>query len=78
MELIGKLESNGSTNIGMLPKYSKDVSIKFSHQCQHILNNIEIFNGLKGSTKFQKDNHNSNINHVYTMFSGNLMLMKEK
>ena len=29
MELIGKLSSNNTTNIGMLPSASKDVSIEF-------------------------------------------------
>ena len=32
MELIGKLASNNTTNIGMLPSASKDVSIKFADQ----------------------------------------------
>ena len=49
-----KLASKDTKNIGMLPSASKDVSIKFSYQCLHILNNKEIFNGLKGSTKIQK------------------------
>ena len=39
MELIGKLESNSTSNIGMLPSASKDISIKFSDQYIHILNN---------------------------------------
>ena len=51
---MGKLTSNNTTNIGMLPCASKYVSIKFSYQCLHILNNKEILNGLKGSTKIQK------------------------
>ena len=38
----------------MLPSASKDVSMKFTYQCLHIRNNIEIFNGLKGSTKMKK------------------------
>ena len=75
MELIGKLASNNTTNIYMLPSASKDVSIKFSDQYLHILNNKEILNGLKGSTKMKKRNHNSNINHVYTMFKENLILI---
>ena len=54
MELIGKLASNDTTNIGMLTSASKDVSIKFSDQCLNILNRKEILNGLKGSTKIQK------------------------
>ena len=51
---MGKLSSNDTTNIGMLPSASKDLSIKFPDQCLHIINNKEIFNGLKGSTKMQK------------------------
>ena len=38
MELIGELASNYTTNIGMLPSYSKDVFIKFADQCIHIFN----------------------------------------
>ena len=41
MELIGKLSSNDTSKIGMLHSASKYVSIKFSDQCLHILNNKE-------------------------------------
>ena len=54
MKLMGKLASNNTTNIGMLPSASKYVSINFSDKCLHIINNKEILNGLKGSTKMQK------------------------
>ena len=54
MYLIGKLGSNDTTNIGMLPSASKDVSIKFLDPCLHFLKNKEILNGLKGNTKMQK------------------------
>ena len=54
MELMGKLDSNDTTNIGMLPSASKDVSVKFEYQYLQIINNKEIVNGLKGSTKIQK------------------------
>ena len=36
MELIGKLESNNTSKIGMIPSASKEVSIKFEDQCIHI------------------------------------------
>ena len=39
MEIIGKLRSNDTTNIAMLPSASKDVSAKLEDQCLHILNN---------------------------------------
>ena len=39
MELIGKLGSNDTSRIGMLPSHSKHVSIKFPDQCMHIINN---------------------------------------
>ena len=39
MELIGKSASKNTSNIGMLPSASKYISIKFSDQCIHILNN---------------------------------------
>ena len=51
MEPIGKLESNNTANIGMLPIASKDVSINFFDQCIHIINNKEISNVIKGVTK---------------------------
>ena len=54
MEVIGKLASNNTTFIGILPSASKDVSIKFSDQCLHIINNKEILNGIKVSKKMQK------------------------
>ena len=38
----------------MIPSVSKDVSIKFSDQCIHIINNKERKNGLNGITKIQK------------------------
>ena len=40
MKLIGKLAINNTSNIVMLPKSSKYISIKFAYQCIHILNNI--------------------------------------
>ena len=39
MELIGKLGNIDTKNIGILPSNSKDVLIKLSDQCLHILNN---------------------------------------
>ena len=54
IELMGKLASNDTKNIGMIPSASKDVSINFVDQCLHILKNKEILNGLKSSTKIQK------------------------
>ena len=51
MKLVGKLVRNYTTNIGILPSASKDVSVKFSYQFLHIINNKEGLNGLKGSTK---------------------------
>ena len=54
MELIGKLESNDTKTIGMLPSASKYVSIKISDQCLHIINHKERLNGLKGSAKMQE------------------------
>ena len=49
MELIGKLASNDTSNLGMLSSASKDVAIKFEDQCIHMINNKEILNGLKGN-----------------------------
>ena len=54
MELMGKLASKDTTNIGMLPSASKYVVIKFADKCINNINNKEILNGLKGSTKMQE------------------------
>ena len=54
MELIGKLEGNNTTNIGMTTSASKYISIKFADQCLYIINNKERLNRIKGSTKMQK------------------------
>ena len=54
IELIGKLGSNDTTKIGMIPSASKYFSIKFPDQCLHIINNKEILNGIKGTTKMQE------------------------
>ena len=51
MEPLGKLGSKHTTNIGMLPSTSKYVTIKFSDQCLHIINNKDRLNGIKCSTK---------------------------
>ena len=77
MKHIGKLASNDTSNIGIIPSASKYFSIKSSDQCIHILNNKDRLNGLKDSTKFKIDNHYSNINHVYTIFKGTLVLITE-
>ena len=54
MELIDKLASNDTPKIIILPRESKDVSVKFSEQCLHIITNNNGLNGIKGSTKIQK------------------------
>ena len=54
MELIGKLASNDTSNIGIIPSASKYISIQFSDQYIKNLSNKEIWNGYKGSTKIQK------------------------
>ena len=50
MEIIGKLAGNDTKIIRMLTSASKHVSVIFTDQCPHILNNKEILNRLKGST----------------------------
>ena len=54
IELINKLGSKNTTNIGILTSDSKDVSIKFADQCLLNLNNKEILIGIKGITKMKK------------------------
>ena len=51
MELMRKSASSDTTNIGMLTSASKYAAINFADQCIHILNNEELLNGFKGSTK---------------------------
>ena len=76
MDRMFKLASNDTTNIVMLPSASKYVFINFEYQYIYIINNKERLNGLNGK-KIKKDNENSNINHVYTIFKGTLMLIIE-
>ena len=57
MGLIGKLASNNTSYIGMIPSASTDVSMKLSDQCTYIINNKEILNGLKGITQFKRENN---------------------
>ena len=54
MELIGKLASNDTSNIGIILSGSIDVSTKFADQCRNNINNKENNNVLKSSTKIQK------------------------
>ena len=54
MEIIGKLGNKYTTKISILPGASKNASIKSADQCLRIINNKEILNGLKLSTKIQK------------------------
>ena len=53
MEYIGKLASNYTSKVIMLPSASKGVSIKFLDKCINILYNKEGLNGIKGRTKLQ-------------------------
>ena len=53
MELLGKLASNDTSNIIIIPSASKYVSIKFAEQFLHILNIKGGLNGLKSSAKIQ-------------------------
>ena len=50
MEFIGKLEINHTSRIRMITSASKYVSIEFSKQCIHILNNRDRLHCLKVST----------------------------
>ena len=53
MELLGKLASNDTSNIVMLPSASKSVSVKFVEKYLHIPNNNYRLHRLKGDTKMQ-------------------------
>ena len=55
MELLGKLSSNNTSNIGMIPSASKDICIKISEKCLIFFNNKDRLNGLKGGTKLKKE-----------------------
>ena len=50
---LGKLGSNVTSNIGIIPSVSKDVSVNFSEECSHVLTNNYRLNRLKGNTKIQ-------------------------
>ena len=77
MKLICTLASNDTSNIAIIYSASKYISVKLSYQCIHILNNKEVLNGLKGSTKSKIENHYSNINKIYKMFKLNPELTTE-
>ena len=53
MDLVVKLSSKDTSNIGILPIASKCVSINFADQCIHIINNKYRLNAIKGITKIQ-------------------------
>ena len=68
MKPIGKLSSNNTSTTGIIPSASKDVSVIFSDQCIHILNNKEILNGLKGSKKIKnREPLFKYLSHVYNV-----------
>ena len=54
IELIFKLASIDTTDIGVISSASKDDSIKFVDHCLRIINNKEGLNGIKVSTKMKK------------------------
>ena len=80
MEHIVKLARNDTSKIGIVPSDSKGVYITFLDQCIHILNNKEILNGLKGSTKMQKKEsifkYQSHIYNVQRNYGVNCRVMK--
>ena len=53
MELLGKLASNDTSNIGMFLIASNDLSIKYTEQCFSILTKNDQLNELKSSTKIK-------------------------
>ena len=57
MELIGKLKSSDTSNIGVLTSASKYVSINVLEHCLNIITNKDRLNRLKGSTKMKKREH---------------------
>ena len=54
MELQGKLASNYTSKVTMLPNVLNNDFIKFKEQYLHILTNNDRLNGIKGSTKMKK------------------------
>ena len=54
MELPGKLESNNTPKIGILPSAYRQFQNKLAEQCLHIIANNNNLNGLKGIPKMQK------------------------
>ena len=54
----------------MLTSASKDILVKLADQCINIPNIKEGLNVLRGGKKCKRENHYSNINHLYKMFKG--------
>ena len=70
VELVGKLAKNNTSNIGRLLSASKDVSVKFTDHCINILNNEEILNRLRDSTKIEnKESLFKFQSHIYSVKS---------
>ena len=69
MELIVKLLNNDASNIGMILCALKDVSIKCLDKCIPMESNV--------AQKFKIENNYSNINNIYTLIKGTLMLITE-
>ena len=69
MDLLGKLEINYTSNIGILPSSSKDISVKIPEKCLHILTNNDHLNGLKSSTKMQEKRITIYISIIFLKFS---------
>ena len=77
MELIGKLGSKAITNNGMLPSASKNVSINLKITVYTFSIAKKYWMDSKLSQSFKKESNDSNINNLYTMFKGTIMLITE-
>ena len=67
MELIGKLGSNSTSKIGMLPSASKDISIKSEDQFIHIFNNNKYQMDSKVAQKIKRESLFKCQSHIYNL-----------
>ena len=75
MELIGKLESNNTTNIWMLPSASKTfpLNLQINVYKLSVIKRYWMHSNIEQNEK--RENNNSNINNVYKMFKRTLILI---
>ena len=77
VQILGKLTSNNTWNIGILTCASKDIFTNVLEQFLQILTNNDRLKGLKGSTKLEIDNTNVHMTPFSTIFKLMMILITE-